>query len=176
MSNSFQPHGLQHASLPCPSIFPRVCSDSCPLCQWCYLMTSSSVFPLFFLASIFPSIRVFSDESALHIRWPKYWSFSFSICPSSEYSGLISFRIDWLYLFNSCFFCVLSRVQLFATLWTVACQASLSMEFPGKNTGAGCHFLCQGSSQPRDWTHISYISCICRRICFTTEPPWKPIQ
>ena len=51
--------------------------------------------PLFFLSSIFPSIRVFSNESVLQIRWPKYWSFSFSISPSSEYSGLISFRIDW---------------------------------------------------------------------------------
>ena len=52
--------------------------------------------PLFFLPSIFPSIRVFSSESILHIRWPKYWSFSFSISPSNEYSGLISFRMDWL--------------------------------------------------------------------------------
>ena len=52
--------------------------------------------PLFLLPSIFPSIRVFSNESVLHIRWPKYWSFSFSISPSNEYSGLISFRIDWL--------------------------------------------------------------------------------
>ena len=52
--------------------------------------------PLLFPSSIFPSTGVFSNESALHIRWPKYWSFSFSICPSSEYSGLISFRIDWL--------------------------------------------------------------------------------
>ena len=51
--------------------------------------------PLLFLLSIFPSIRVFSKESVLHIRWSKYWSFSFSISPSSEYSGLISFRIDW---------------------------------------------------------------------------------
>ena len=51
--------------------------------------------PLLLLSSIFPSIRVFFHESALHIRWPKYWSFSFSISPSSEYSGLISFRIDW---------------------------------------------------------------------------------
>ena len=51
--------------------------------------------PLLFLPSIFPSIRVFSNESALHIRWPKYWSFSFSISPSNECSGLISFRIDW---------------------------------------------------------------------------------
>ena len=51
--------------------------------------------PLLLLPSVFPSIRVFSNESALHIRWPKYWSFSFSICPSNEYSRLISFRIDW---------------------------------------------------------------------------------
>ena len=54
--------------------------------------------PLFLPPSIFPSIRVFSNESVLHIRWPKYWSFSFSISPSNEYSGLISFRMDWLYL------------------------------------------------------------------------------
>ena len=53
-------------------------------------------YPLLLLPSIFPSIRVFSNESGLHIRWPKYWSFSFSISPSNEYSGLISFRIDWL--------------------------------------------------------------------------------
>ena len=52
--------------------------------------------PLLLLPSIFPSIRVFSNDSALHIRWPKYWSFSFSISPSNEYSGLISFRMDWL--------------------------------------------------------------------------------
>ena len=52
--------------------------------------------PLLLLPSVFPSIRVFSNESALHIRWPKYWSFSFSISPSNEYSGLISFRMDWL--------------------------------------------------------------------------------
>ena len=54
--------------------------------------------PLLLLPSIFPSIRVFSSESALHIRWPKYWSFSFSISPSSEYSGLISFSTDWFEL------------------------------------------------------------------------------
>ena len=52
--------------------------------------------PLLFLPSIFPSIKIFSNESTLHIRWPKYWSFSFSISPSTEYSGLISFKIDWL--------------------------------------------------------------------------------
>ena len=59
------------------------------------LTISSSAAPLLLLPSIFPSIRMFSNESALHIRWPKYWSFSFSISPSNEYSGLVSFRIDW---------------------------------------------------------------------------------
>ena len=57
--------------------------------------------PLFLTPSIFPSIRVFSNESALHIRWPKYWSFSFNISPSSEYSGLISSRKDWLDLLGA---------------------------------------------------------------------------
>ena len=70
-----------------------VCSDSCPLSQWCHSTISSSVAPFSFWPSIFPHIRVFSSELALCIRWPKYWSFSFSISPSNEYSGLISFRI-----------------------------------------------------------------------------------
>ena len=86
---------LQHARLLCPSLCPRVCSNSCPFSQWCYLTISSSATPFLLPPSISPSIRVFSNESALHIRWPKYWSFSFSISPSNEYSGLISFRIDW---------------------------------------------------------------------------------
>ena len=94
MSNSLQPHGLQHPRLLYPSPTPWVCSNSCPLSRWCQTTISSS--HLLLLPSIFPSIRVFSGESDLHIRWPKYWSFSFSISPSIEYSGLISFRTDWL--------------------------------------------------------------------------------
>ena len=86
------PHGLQHLRSPCPSPPPRVCPSSCPLNQWCHLAISSSVIPLLFLPSIFPSIRVCSNELALRIRWPKYWNFSISPC--NEYSGLISFRID----------------------------------------------------------------------------------
>ena len=96
MSDPLWPHGPQHTRPPCPSPTPGVYSHSCPLSQWCHLTISSSVIPFFFLPSIFPSIRVFSDESVHHIRWPKYWSFKFSIRPSNEYSGLISFRIDWL--------------------------------------------------------------------------------
>ena len=93
MSNSLQPHGLQHARLPCLTI-SRHLSDSCPL----MVMPSNHLIlyhPLLLLPSIFPSIRVFSSESALHIWWPKYCSFSFSISPSNEYSVLISFRVDW---------------------------------------------------------------------------------
>ena len=143
-----RPHGLQHASLPCPSPSLGACSSSCPLSQWCHpnvsvqfshsvmsnsatprtaacqaslsltiswsllkLMSIESMMPsnylichpLLLLPSIFPNIRVFSNVfsdssrvfSTLRIRWPKYWSFSFSVSPSNEYSGLISFRIDW---------------------------------------------------------------------------------
>ena len=95
MSDSLRPHGVQHASLPFPSPTPR---------SFLKLMSIESLMPsnhlilccsLLLLPSIFPSIRVFSNESVLFIRWPKYWSFSFSISPPNEYSGLISFRIDW---------------------------------------------------------------------------------
>ena len=96
MSNSLQPYGLQHARVPCPSPTHRACSNSCPWSQWCHPTISSSVIPFSSCLQFFSSIRVFSNESILRIRWPKYWSFSFSISPSNEYSGLISFRINWL--------------------------------------------------------------------------------
>ena len=94
MSDSLRPHGLQHARPPCPSPTPGHLPR---------LMSIESVMPSnhlllccpLLLPSAFPSIRVFSSESVLRIRWPKCWSFSFSISPSNEYSGLISFRIDW---------------------------------------------------------------------------------
>ena len=79
-----------------PSPTPRVHSNSRPLSRWCHPTISPSVFPFSCCPPIFPSIRVFSNESVLHIRWPKYWSFSFNISPSNGYSGLISFRMDWL--------------------------------------------------------------------------------
>ena len=96
MSNSLWPHGLQHARLPCPSPTPEVYSNSCPLSQWCHPTISSSAIPFSSCLQSFSSIRVFSNESVLRIKWPEYWSFSFSISPSNEHSGLISFRIDWL--------------------------------------------------------------------------------
>ena len=93
LPDSLQLHGLQHARLPCPSLPPGVCSNSCPFSRWCHPTISSSLTHPLLLPSVFPSISVFSNESALHIRRPKYWSFSIS--PSNEYPGLISFRIDW---------------------------------------------------------------------------------
>ena len=94
MPNSLWPHRLQQARLSCPPLSPRVWSISGPLSQWCHPTISSSVIPISCLQSF--TIRVFSNESVLRIRWSKYWSFSFSISPSNEYSGLLSFRIDWL--------------------------------------------------------------------------------
>ena len=84
----------QHARLPCPLLSLRVFSNSCPLSWWGHPNISSCL-PLLLLPSIFPIIKAFSVESTLHIRWPRYWSFSLSISPSNEYPGLISFRIDW---------------------------------------------------------------------------------
>ena len=86
LSDFLQPHGLQDTRLPCPSSIESVmASNHLILCH-----------PLLLPPLIFPSIRVFSNESVLCIRWPKYWRFSFNISPSDEHSGLISFRIDWL--------------------------------------------------------------------------------
>ena len=98
MSDSLQPHGLQHGRPLCPS----------PTLSLLKLMSIELVMPpnhlilchpLLLLPSIFPSIRVFSNEPVLRISWPKHWSFSFSVSPSNEYSGLISFSMDWLDLF-----------------------------------------------------------------------------
>ena len=95
VSDSLQPQRLQHTRLPCPSPSPRSCSNSCIE----LMMPSNHLIlshPLFILLSISSSIRVVSNELALRIRWPKYWSFNFRVSPSNKYSGLISFRLDWL--------------------------------------------------------------------------------
>ena len=93
MFNSLPLHGLQHTRLICPSLFPRVCSNSCPLSWWCHPTISSSISPFscpqYFTASgSFPVSRFFASGG-------QYWSFSFNISPSNEYSGLIFFRIYW---------------------------------------------------------------------------------
>ena len=90
VSESLRPHGLQRARPPCPSPTPGVYSNSCPLSRWPF-NNLIPCRPLLLPRLIFPSVRVFSNESVLRIRWPKDWSFSFSISPSKEYSRLISF-------------------------------------------------------------------------------------
>ena len=116
VSKAFQAHEPQHARPPCPTPTPRVHPNPCPLSRWCHpsntnsqsppkpmsiesVMPSNHLIlyrPLLLLPLIFPSIRVFSHKSAVCIRWPKYWSFSFNITPSNEHPGLISCRMDWL--------------------------------------------------------------------------------
>ena len=105
MSDSLRPHGLQNTRPPCPSPTPGAYSIS----SIELVMPSNHLIlchPLLLPPSILPSIMVISKETVLHIRWPKYWSFSFSICPSNKYSGLISFRTTWM----SLWFKGLSRV------------------------------------------------------------------
>ena len=143
MSGSLWPMDW-HSRLLCPPLSPQVYSDSCPLSHRSDLF--HPLLPPILLPSLFPSFKVFSNESALHIKLPKHWSFSFSISHSNEYSGLISFRIDWLDLLavqgtlkcllqhhsskasilqHSTFFmvqlshrCMTSRKTLTLTIWT----------------------------------------------------------
>ena len=99
MSNSLWPQGPQQARPPYPSPTAGVYWNSCPLSQWYHPAISSFVIPFLLPPSVFPSIRDFSNKSVLRIRWPKYWSFSLSLPMNLSfqlYSGLISFRMDWL--------------------------------------------------------------------------------
>ena len=97
-SPTLQPLGLQHSRHPCLSPSPGVCPSSCPLNQWCHPTISSSCRPLLLMPSLFPSIRVFSSKLAVCIRWPKYWSFSFSISPSNGYLFLTFRPVTYLEL------------------------------------------------------------------------------
>ena len=134
MSNSLWPHGLQHARLSCPSPSPKACSNSCPLSQWCHPTISSSVIPFSSCLQSFPA-SVFSNESLLCIKWPKYRSFSFSIIPSNKYSVLI-------------FFFFFLRL----TGWISLLSKGLSKVFP--NTTVQKHQFF--SAQPSLWSN-SYI-------------------
>ena len=99
VSESLQPHGLQHARFPCLSLSPGVCSNSCPFIRWHHPTISSSVTPFSPCSQSVPASGLFQWVSSLHQVAKSIWSFSFSISPSSEHSGLISFRIDWFDLF-----------------------------------------------------------------------------
>ena len=132
MSNSLRPHGLQCTRLPCPSLSPGVSSKTSLSIE--SMMPSTHLIlchPLLLLPSIFPSIRVFSNELALHIRWPKYWSFSLSVSSSSECCAVL---------------CLVA--QSCPTLCDpMDCSppgSSVHGNFPGKNTGVGGHVVLQG--------------------------------
>ena len=118
MFNSLWLHEQKHARLPCCSLSPWVCSDSCPLSQWCHPTISSSVASFSFCSQSFPA-SVFSTESALHIRWPEYWSFSFSLSPS-RYSGLISFSFQYplLCLFRLYIWVPILNLVLYPRCWS----------------------------------------------------------
>ena len=135
MSDSLWPHGPQHAGLFCPLLSPEIAlmfiesvmsSNHLILCR-----------PLFLPPWIFPSIRVFSNESAFHIRWPKYWSFSFSISPSNEYSELISFRTEWfnLYAVQENFQSLLQHHSVKATILWCSGFFTVQLSCPYRTTG-----------------------------------------
>ena len=96
VSDSLWPHESQHARPPCQSPTPGVYPNPRPLSQWCHPAISSSVVPFSSCPQPFPESGFFSNEPTLYMRWPKYWSLSFSISPSNEHPGLMSFRMDWL--------------------------------------------------------------------------------
>ena len=96
MSDCLRPHESKHARPPCPSPTPRVYSDPCPSSWWCHPAISSSVVPFSSCPQSLPASGSFPMSQLLELRWPKDWSFSFSISPSKEHPGLSSFRMDWL--------------------------------------------------------------------------------
>ena len=136
MSDSLRHHGLQHTRFPCPLPTLTVYSNSCPSSQRCHPTISSSC-PLLRLPSIFPSIRVFSNESVLHIRWPNYWSFSFSISPSNAHPGLISFRMDWLDLLavQGTLKCLLQHLSSKASILRRSAFFTVQLSHPYMTTG-----------------------------------------
>ena len=145
--DSLQSHELQHTRPPCPSPTPGVHSNFMSIQS---VMPSSHLIlcrPLFLLPPILPSIRVFSNESTLCMRWPKYWSFSFSIIPSKAIPGLISFRMDWLDLL-------------------VLVYGSGNNPFPGSAT----HSQALDTSQPLSFFYNN--SCYAKFRIYCTET-WK---
>ena len=114
VSDSLPPHESQHTRPPCPSPTPGVHSNSCPLSQWCH--PAILCCPVLLLPPISPSIRVFSNESTLCMRWPKYWSFSFSVSPSNEHPGLISFwELFWQCVSKTSSWCHKSPSPVYST-------------------------------------------------------------
>ena len=136
VSDSLQLHGLQHIRPPCPSPTPGIYRNLCPLSQWCHQPSHplSSPSPATFNLS---QHQIFSNESALWIRWPKYWSFSFSISPSNEHLGLIFFRMDWLGLlaFQGTFKSLLQHHRSKASIFLHSAFFIVQLSHPYMTTG-----------------------------------------
>ena len=124
--------------------------------------------PLLLLPAVFPSIRVFFNESALRIRWPKYWSFSFKIRPTNEHLRIISFRMNWLDL-------LAVQGTLKSLLQQHSSKASILRWFPGKNTRMGSHSLFQGIFQAQELNQ-SLLHCrwIIYQLSYQGKPHDKP--
>ena len=150
---TLRPYGLQHARFLCLSLTPSVCSNSCTLSQWCQPTISSSVDPFFSCPQSFPASELFPMVSCL-IRWPKYLSFSLSISPSSEYSELISFRID-------CFDLLVIQGALKSLLLHHSLKASI---FLGSANSHICTWLLE---KPWFWLYrlLSAKWCLCFLMC-----------
>ena len=142
MSDVLRPHELQHTRLPYPSLSPGVCLNSCPLRRWCHPTISSSVAPFSSCLQSFPAF--FLNELALWIRWPKYWSFSFSISPSSEYSSWFPLELTGLISLKSK---GLSKVFSSTTVWKhlFSAQPSTSVNDYWENHSFDYADLCQQS-------------------------------
>ena len=158
VSDPWQPHRLQHIRLLCPLLSPRICSNSCPLSQWCYLTIPSSA-ARFCCLQFFPSLGSFPMSLTLHFRWPKYWSFNFS--PSNEYSGFISFKIDWFDLLA-----VQGILSLKASSPAPQFESinSLALSLLYDPTLTSIHDYCKNHSL--DYRALSAMWCLCFLICF----------
>jgi len=167
---SLRPHELQHARPPCPSPTPGVYPDL----SIKSVMPSSHLIlchPLLLLPPIPPRIRVFSNESTLHMRWPKYWSFSFSIIPSKEIPGLIAFRMDWLEYSIAAAAAAAAAAKSLQSCPTLCDPidgsppgSPIPGDSPGKNTGVGCHFLLQ-CMKVKTESEVA-------QLCPTVATPW----
>ena len=179
MSDSLQPHVLQHTRPPCPSPSPRACSNSCPLTR---VMPSNHrilCHPLLILPSIFLSIRVFSNEVVLCMRWPKYWSFSIS--PSSAYSGLSSFRNDWfdLLVVQGIFKSLLQHHSSKTLILQHSAFFTVQLSYPYMTTGkiialTRQTFVCKVMSVPLEGLIASHTRALPRIYCL--NPYFPPLD
>ena len=158
VSNSLRPHELQHTRPPCPSPTPGVHSDSRPSSRWCHPAISSSVVPFSSCPQSLPA-SVFSNESTLRMRWPKYWSFSFSIIPSKEHPGPISFRMDWLDLLavQQTLKSLLQHYSSKASILRHSAFFTVQLSHPYMATGKTIA-LTMGSLSERGWTSPTTVS------------------